>query len=255
MDEEKELEQELQADQPQAEQPQDTAKVQKNKKESKTAGEIAVLKEKIRELEEKALRIRAESINYKKRLQQESEQAQKYSKLDLIQSLMPHIELFHKIVNMDTPDIKLKGFLQGFKMIDGEIFKVLYQDGLKDIPIADQIFDPKYHYAFDKIRDESLADHQIVREVQKGYLYKDRVLQAAKVVINDLSLVNLARAEVEVEDGKVRLVKVYDGELNEAVLDKLELIGREYEPNRLKAQLLTYNYLADENTVIVVNAK
>jgi molecular chaperone GrpE len=220
----------------------------KNKKEKKD--KVLELESKIKELEDKVLRVQAEAINYKKRVQTDQATETKYAKQDLISKLIPNLDLFKNVLAMDTKDPMLKGFLAGFKMIQDNLFSTLYDDGLKDIQAENEIYNPKYHDCIDKIRDPNILDMKIVSVKQKGYLYKDRVLQVAKVVINDLSLIELSEVQILLEEGKIKDVNLFNLK-SDLINDKpSDFLGREYIEHLLKEQLLRSNYLITDNTTI-----
>ncbi|WP_252314358.1 nucleotide exchange factor GrpE [Sinobaca sp. H24] len=46
------------------------------------------------------------------------------------------------------------------------------------------MFDPHYHQAVMQVEEEGFESNQIVEELQKGYLLKDKVLRPAMVKVN-----------------------------------------------------------------------
>ena len=75
-------------------------------------------------------------------------------------------------------------FENGFKSIE-----ILYEDILKNInlkvcaKIGDE-FDPNIHEAVEIIKDENIADSTIVEVLEEGFLYKNKLLNYAKVKVN-----------------------------------------------------------------------
>jgi molecular chaperone GrpE len=69
-------------------------------------------------------------------------------------------------------------------MVYKELMKTLKDEGLKEIEAEGKPFDPKYHHGV-AIGNEEDVDDQVVLDVfQKGYMYKDKVIRAAMVRIN-----------------------------------------------------------------------
>jgi len=98
--------------------------------------------------------------------------------------LTPMLQL-DKIVHMETDDAKLKNFLIGFQMIKNELLKILYNDGLKEIDAKDKDFDPKYHEAVEKVSNKEFKNGINIEVIEKGYLYKEKLLRPAKVKVNE----------------------------------------------------------------------
>jgi molecular chaperone GrpE len=223
----------------------------KKSKQNKLENKILDLEKQLVESKDKLLRSQAESINFKKRLLAEQEQDIKYSKLDLISKLIPNLDLLDKFTSGTTDDSKLNGFLYGFKMISDNLLKTLQEDGLKSIDTLNKEFDPKIHYALDKIKDESKPDLIIIEEKQRGYLYKDRVLQVAKVIINDLSLVELSTVEIQLKDEIVKSVKLFTTKEEDSSF--LHIVNNEYDENILKSELTKNGYIVHKQNIIINN--
>jgi molecular chaperone GrpE len=140
----------------------------------------------IKTLKEQVARIQADADNYKKRVKLETEEQKKYSIAYFATDLLDPLDQLSKVVNMSTDNDLLKNFLLGFKMINDKIFDALLAHGIKKIDTKDKMFDPKYHSAFEKVKDESKEEGVIISEVSAGYTLKDRVIKHALVKVNSL---------------------------------------------------------------------
>jgi len=159
----------------------------KKEKRNKSKEHIEQLESQIEQLKDKLLRNAAELENFKKRMQQEKIMDRKYASKAIISDLLMPLDQLNKVVNMPTDNDLLKNFLIGFKMINDQLYNILYQDGLKEIDAVNQPFDPKYHYAIEKVQDKSKPNGINIEVVQKGYLYKEQLLRPATVKINEWS--------------------------------------------------------------------
>lgn len=144
--------------------------------------------QKIKELEDKLLRIQAETQNYKRRKEEETEKTIKYANEHLIEELLPVLDNFERAVLLDDSNLadELSKFLQGFKMIYSSFLNVLNSMDLKEIEALDKPFDPTYHQAVLTDKDETKEDGIILEVLQKGYMLKDRVIRASLVKVNNL---------------------------------------------------------------------
>ena len=158
----------------------------KNKKEEIKKKE-EFLKEELQKEKEKNMRIQAEMINYKKRKEEETSNLLKYANEDLVSELLPVIDNFERAIKMDNDDLsdEVSKFLEGFKMIYGNLINILNKLDVKEIEASGIEFDPNYHQAVLTEKDESKPSGVVLEVLQKGYMYKDKVIRPAMVKVNE----------------------------------------------------------------------
>ena len=61
----------------------------------------------------------------------------------------------------------------------------LEEAGVKPIDAQGKEFDPNLHNAVMHVEDDELGENIVAEELQKGYMYKDRVLRIAMVKVNE----------------------------------------------------------------------
>lgn len=159
-------------------------KHEKKKKENK---EVVELKERIKELESKMLYKDAELINYRKRKDDEVSSMLKYANNDLILQILGIVDDLERAITLDDNilDDEVSKFLSGFKMIYSRLIKILNDFEVKEIDAMDKEFDPTYHQAVFTMKDESKPSGVVLEVLQKGYMYKDRVIRPAMVKVNE----------------------------------------------------------------------
>lgn len=163
----------------------------KNKKENKELKHLEEenhkLKNDLKESSEKVLRLAAEMQNYKKRNETEKSNMLKYANEDLAKSLLPILDNFERAIRLDDNDLsdEVSKFLSGFKMIYGSFVNVLNNIEVKEIECDGLEFDPVYHQAVLTEKDETKPSGVILEVLQKGYMYKDRVIRPAMVKVNE----------------------------------------------------------------------
>ncbi|MBI2135397.1 nucleotide exchange factor GrpE [Candidatus Woesearchaeota archaeon] len=149
----------------------------KELKKSKKPGD----KEKITELTDDLQRLQAEFENYKKRADKEKQEFSSYAKADLIAKLLPLLDTF-EIALRNTKDHEK--FVKGMEMVFAQFFSALEAEGLRPINAEGKKFDPYYHEVM--LKQESGREEGIVlEELQKGYMFKDKVLRYSKVKISE----------------------------------------------------------------------
>ena len=154
---------------------------------NKNNKEIEELKNKVNSLQELLLRNQAELQNYKKRKDEETERILKYKDEDFIKELLPIIDNFERAIKMDDDDLtdEVSKFLEGFKIIYSNTINILNKFQVKEISAEGVEFDPTYHHAVLVDHNEEKTKGVVLEVLQKGYMYKDRVIRPPMVKVNE----------------------------------------------------------------------
>ena len=154
---------------------------------NKNNKEIEELKNKVSLLQESLLRNQAELQNYKKRKDEETNKILKYKDEDFIKELLPIIDNFERAIKMDDNDLsdEVSKFLEGFKIIYTNTINILDKFQVKAIDADGVEFDPTYHHAVLTDHNEEKPKGVVLEVLQKGYMYKDRVIRPAMVKVNE----------------------------------------------------------------------
>ena len=167
-----------------------TPKKHEKKKHEKT-NELEELNKKLEsalnEEKMKSMRISAEMINFKKRKEEEVSNYLKYANEGLISDLLIIIDNFERAIKMDSNDLsdEVSRFLEGFKMIYGNLVNILNKYEVKEISAEGVEFNPNYHQAVLTEKDETKPAGVVLEVLQKGYMYKDKVIRPAMVKVNE----------------------------------------------------------------------
>ncbi|MCI9232992.1 MAG: nucleotide exchange factor GrpE [Bacilli bacterium] len=170
-----------------AEEKEDKKIFGKNKKSNKLEKELEELKEVNKELENKLLVSKADFINYRKRKDEEISRLLKYSGEDMIKDMLSTVDNFERAIALDDENLddELSKFLEGFKMIYCNFVNILEKYEIKAIDGNNKPFDPTYHQAVMTAHVEGMEPGMIIEVLQKGYLYKDRVIRPAMVKVSE----------------------------------------------------------------------
>lgn len=164
----------------------DDKKHKKSKKDNKLKEELKVALDTIKDLNDKLLREKAEAINYRKRKDEEVSKLLKYKDEELVTEMLPIIDNFESAIKMDDTNLddEVSKFLEGFKMIYGNLLTVLEKNDIRPIDGIDKPFDPAYHQAvMTEVCDK--AKGTVVDVLRKGYILKDKVIRPAMVKISE----------------------------------------------------------------------
>lgn len=155
-----------------------------NKEENQ---EIIELNNQIISLKEALLRNQADLQNYKRRKDEETDRLQKYKNEELIKELLPIVDNFERAIKMDDNDLadEVSKFLAGFKLIYTNTVNILNKYEVSEIKAEGVEFDPTYHHAVLTDHDDTKPAGVVLEVLQKGYIYKDRVIRAAMVKVNE----------------------------------------------------------------------
>ena len=130
------------------------------------------------------LRKAAELENYKKRVQQESSLLTRFANEDLLQSVLPVVDDLERSLKSGKEHEDLASFSRGIELIYQKLLKVLETQGVKPFESLGKEFDVAYHDALLQVPRADVPPHRVVEVVEPGYMYHDRVLRHAKVIVS-----------------------------------------------------------------------
>lgn len=142
---------------------------------------------KISELEDKLIRQNAEVINYRKRREEEFSRMMKFCNEDIIKDLLPVLDNFERAMKLseDNNDETFVKLNEGYKMVYCGLENIMQKFEVKAIDGANKPFDPVYHNAVIMEAKEGVEPGTVIEVLQKGYLYKDKVIRPAMVKVSE----------------------------------------------------------------------
>ncbi|WP_143463133.1 nucleotide exchange factor GrpE [Levilactobacillus enshiensis] len=149
-----------------------------------TAAEVAALKQKASDFEDKYLRAEAEVQNMQTRFQKEQATLIKYDGQQLAKDVLPVIDNLERALAVEATEDTAAQLKKGVQMTYDHLEDALKRNNVTEISAIGQKFDPTQHQAVQSVPVEAgqTAD-TVVKVLQKGYLLKDRVLRPAMVVV------------------------------------------------------------------------
>ena len=162
---------------------------QPEKENAEEAKELS-LDEKIKELEEKIVRLYAEMENQRRRYDKEKDEAFEYGGFSFAKealNLLDNLERSKESLNNDETikdqDI-LNKVISHLDIIYKDMLSIFKKNNIEPIKSIDQKLDPNLHQAMMEIEDNSKEPGTIVQEIQKGFLMKDRLLRPSLVGVS-----------------------------------------------------------------------
>ena len=152
--------------------------------ESKLQRNLTQLQKEKDDLEDKYLRSQAEMQNMQNRYNKERAQLIKYESQSLAKDVLPAMDNLERALATKVDDEASKQLKKGVQMTLDSLVKAMKDHGISEIIAEGVKFDPNLHQAVQTVAAENddQKDH-VVRVLQKGYLYKDRTLRPAMVVV------------------------------------------------------------------------
>lgn len=126
----------------------------------------------------------AEFDNFRKRNIRERADLIKNAAESTLKDLLPIVDDFERGLNAIKDSADADTVKEGMELIYNKLVKFLEQKGVKAMDTKDAPFDVEFHEAVALIpaTDESMKG-KILDTVEKGYMYNDKVLRHAKVVV------------------------------------------------------------------------
>ena len=152
-----------------------------------TRDEIVELKKKAEERDtylDQLLRTKAEFMNYQKRMVKENESTSQFAVQSLILEFLPELDNFDRALKLADNSKDFDKFVEGIKLIEEQLFKVLGKYGVEPIETVGKAFDPNLHEAVMEEENNEMPHHTIIDEFQRGFLLKERVIRPSKVKVS-----------------------------------------------------------------------
>lgn len=146
-----------------------------------------LLTNRIKNLEDALLRSQAELLNYRKRKDEETQRILKYAEEDILKGFLPILDNFERAISMDDNNFgdETSKFLEGFRMVYNQTRSLLEKFEVKEIDCLNQEFDPTYEQAISIEAKPDVPSGTVLKVYQKGYMYKDKVLRTAMVIVSE----------------------------------------------------------------------
>ncbi|EWH33175.1 heat shock protein GrpE [Lysinibacillus sphaericus CBAM5] len=153
--------------------------------EEQYEAKLAELQAKLDDEENRHLRLRADFDNMRRRQQLDREAAEKYRAQSLLSDLLPVLDNFERALQVETTSEETASIIKGIEMVYRSLLEATEKEGLQVIKAEGEQFDPNIHQAVMQEQDSEKETGVVLRELQKGYILKDRVLRPTMVSVNE----------------------------------------------------------------------
>jgi molecular chaperone GrpE len=145
---------------------------------------VPVAVEEEESLRDQFVRLQADFANFRNRTQRERIELYQRANEDLLLEILPvldHYEMGLQTAEQHNAD---KAVVDGFKLVFDQFQNVLKKFNLKPIDAVGEVFDPHKHEALTHMPSEEYAAETCSNQVRRGYMFGDKLLRAAQVVVS-----------------------------------------------------------------------
>lgn len=136
-----------------------------------------------RRMHDRMLRVAADFDNYRKRIRREIDDTAKRAREDLLREMLPVFDNLERAVAHAEQATDAASVAAGVKMVLRQFSDISGRLGLKRVESVGQTFDPTVHEAIQQMETPDHAPGTVVAEVLPGYVWGERLLRAAMVVV------------------------------------------------------------------------
>ena len=130
-------------------------------------------------------RAQADYDNLKKETAVWKTEFTKYANTDMIMQILPILDNF-KAAFKQIPDSEQDSAgVTGFSYIMKQLEELLKNNGVETIKTVGEQFNCSDHEAIESTEHKDYPDNEITEEKKPGYTHNDKVIQVAKVVVNN----------------------------------------------------------------------
>ena len=144
--------------------------------------ELEAAKELAEGNKEKYTRLLSEFDNMRARNEKESAEMSDKGAMEAIEKILPVIDNLERALDTIEEDNKTP-FQDGVEKIYKQLMDTLESIGVKPMNAVGTEFDPTFHNAVIHEEDEAQGENLVIEEMQKGYMYKEKVLRHAMVKV------------------------------------------------------------------------
>jgi molecular chaperone GrpE len=147
--------------------------------------QVLTLQDEVNVHKNQALRHLADLENFRKRKQQEVDSFKEYASEKVLVELFPIIDSFDLASShSENEGVQAKDVLDGFLLIRKQIQSFLSKQGVEPIDALNKEFDPNFHQAISQEAAEGVEPDMVIKEMQKGYKLKERIVRPSMVVVS-----------------------------------------------------------------------
>ena len=142
------------------------------------------LQAKIDELQNRMIRMQADTDNFRRRIQREQDDARKFESLRLLRDILPGLDGLNRAISSAEQTGDMQTLLDGIRMVAQQFRDTLKAHAAEPIEAIGKPFDPNLHEALTQIPSAEHEPMTVLQVVEMGYRLHDRVVRPARVIVS-----------------------------------------------------------------------
>lgn len=128
-------------------------------------------------------RTQADFENYIKRVEKEREDAALSGACKLLCEIISVADDLERSIAASKKNHDAQSLSKGVDMVHKKLMSILAKEGIEKIECVGKQFDPRMHEAVMAAESKELKDNTVIEELEKGYVFRNKVLRPAKVKV------------------------------------------------------------------------
>ncbi len=139
-------------------------------------------------LEERVNFLQRDFMNLRRRHENEKESIADKKIEEIAAGLVEVLDTFTlakesiKVSNSDRNNVE--SVLKGLEMVENQVRSIFGKVGISRMNSLGTYFDPNFHEAVGYVERKDMQDDVVAHEIKPGYIYKERALRPAQVMVN-----------------------------------------------------------------------
>lgn len=152
-------------------------------KSNELLSKIANYEVELKEIRDAYLRKAAEFENYKRRSENEQSILLKYAAEPFIRNVLQIYDDLDRSLKHATEE-NVQSLTDGIKLVFDKFTKILENQGVTRMDAKGKPFNVEFHEALMTQPAKDTPEHTVIEVVENGYMYKDKVIRHAKVIVS-----------------------------------------------------------------------
>jgi molecular chaperone GrpE len=130
---------------------------------------------------ERLLRVTADFENFRKRIDRERREQFERAASDLLTDILPVLDDLERALAAEIQEGEV--YRRGVEIIHKQLIDLMAKRGVSPIEALGTDFDPNVHQAVTLETSPTHRDGEVIEELRRGYMLRDRLLRAAMVKV------------------------------------------------------------------------
>ena len=127
--------------------------------------------------------LQADFENYRRRAEKQVQDAVQRSNEQLVTCLIGVLDDFESAISAGETTENKDALLDGIKMVQKRLAKILANEGLEQLECVGKPFDPNKHEVLAQVPTKDHESGTVIEEARKGFVFKGKVVRPSVVTI------------------------------------------------------------------------